>query len=157
MVKKLMIIVVLLFVIIFVSKGLNFYIKNRESIDYLFAGQRFEYKIFTSPSNKNKFTLLLHLVGWPEHESNIYIIDGVYHEKKIPTGNYIKFPDSTGVYVVWENDKDCTIYSDFEPERSNLSSQNYTINIKKDRNKIDSLWEKGMVIRYSVKPKIPSN
>ena len=136
-----------------------FYLKNREYIDFVNRGGKIEHKVFYSPTRTNKFTILLHIDGaFVDYKSYIYIIDGEYVKEKIPQNtNYIKFPNSSGIYVEWENDNLCNITCDEKPEINNLKTSNYKINLIFDDAKIRSLKKSGKVIRYYLKPIIPKD
>lgn len=156
MVKKLMIIISII-VIVFSSVLLIFYFKYKELIDYIDKGCKSEYKILFSPSKINKVTLYVYNKGDLAHyESFIYIVEGEYEEKALPEDRgFIKFPNDTGVSVIWESDNLCKVISDNEPAIYNIAPQEFEVELIVDKEKIELLTKEGLIYRYSTSPFTP--
>ena len=129
--------------------------KYSKAIEYIENGETFEKKVFGSPSNKYQLTVLLHTTGGLDYSSYLYIVNGEYSKDELPISlNHIKFPDSTGIYIDWQEDGKCILYTDHKPLVQTLNSERYKIDIIVNRNKIDSLLKEGYkVIRYSTHEK----
>lgn len=133
----------------------KFYLSYQDAINYLLAGGKsYEHQVFQSPNGKNKITVLVHLYGMVDYESNIYIIDGVYNKNKIPNENYVRFPNGAGIYIDWQTEETCKVLADLSPEIDKLHPRSYELKLQIDRKKIRHLAQKAKVIRFSIKERV---
>jgi len=147
--------IVIFVLIICLGFVLKFCINNYKEINHVLEGERFDFKHFYSPDKGKQITLMLHTDGVFHYESYIYVINGRYKKEKPPDRKeYIKFPNGTGVYIKWIDNKNCNIISSNQPKINNLSPENYNINLTVSREEIDAFFERGegdKVIRYQIK------
>ena len=142
--------ILLLCLIIVIIFSLYFYVKYYDDIrdiNQLIGEGKFEHWVYYSISKQNKITLMIHTRGWFNYTTHIYLIKGIYEETRIPSENFIKFPDSTGVYVEWETDQFCKVLCSNAPEVNNLQSTNFKFKIIVDREQMES-QHKGEFVRY---------
>lgn len=128
---------------------LIFYLQNKPGIDYLVHGEKLEYKTFSSPTGKNQIVLLLRTVGGFHYTSSIYIVDRI-DMKKIPSNNFISFPNGTGVFVKWINDNECIITCDNNPVYNDFSTTMYSVQLIVDEKVIRGLEKIDHVIRHDI-------
>ena len=130
-----------LFVVILIVSLIAIF--NYKYIKFCFNNERFDSKIYYSPSKKHSLTLLLHTVGFDDCYTHPYIIQGEYNMEKIPTTeNFIEFYPDSRVLIEWENDDKVNIYG-LEPISNTLDSKIYVINLVNCRESFDELKEKG--------------
>lgn len=113
-----------------------------EPDDYMF-----DYKIIYSPLKNNEVTVFVYNENAQGDYPHIYIIDGKYTKKTLPKNiKYIKFPMRTGVYLKWYNERSLTIISSDEPEINTLRTNQYSVNVIVDFEKLEPF--KGKLYRF---------
>ncbi|MDD2335261.1 MAG: hypothetical protein PHD01_01645 [Geobacteraceae bacterium] len=129
-----------------------FLLRYKQDIKLIFYGERFDFKVYNSPSKRKTITLVLHTEGWVSYESHIYILPGIYHSEMVPHDTeLIKFPNGAGVLVKWIGERKLDIISSKQPEINKLTQKDYKIDLIVDRQYIDKVQQEGgQVVRYKI-------